>query len=159
MVDPLLSLTPDKWGTIEKLSEQGVVDLDGAKTVLKEIALKRLEVAESHLEVAKILLEKDLHYRSIISRAYYCMYHAARAAVYIQLRLDVQKHQQLVTKFKEVLKKVYNNETLGESRDDWRMTRDYYLYFEPNVALCNQAILQKSCKEYINKWNQKKSNL
>jgi len=55
------------------------------------IANKRILVAEEYLELAKHLLNNNLQYRSVISRAYYAMYHAARAAVYIQMRLDVSK--------------------------------------------------------------------
>ncbi|HID28127.1 MAG TPA: hypothetical protein EYP22_10010, partial [Methanosarcinales archaeon] len=51
------------------LSQSGMVDLDKVKTAMKEIA--------------------NPTDRLIINRSYYSMYHAARAAVYVQLQLDV----------------------------------------------------------------------
>ncbi|HID28124.1 MAG TPA: HEPN domain-containing protein [Methanosarcinales archaeon] len=65
--------------------------IDDVKVILLMIANKRILVAEEYLELAKHLLNNNLQYRSVISRAYYAMYHAARAAVYIQMRLDVSK--------------------------------------------------------------------
>ncbi|HID27417.1 MAG TPA: hypothetical protein EYP22_06305, partial [Methanosarcinales archaeon] len=49
-----------------------------------------------------MLLDNDLHYQSIISRAYYKL-NAVRAAVYIQMGLDVQTHKDLVRKFRKVI--------------------------------------------------------
>ncbi|MFQ6057147.1 MAG: hypothetical protein ACE5J3_14345, partial [Methanosarcinales archaeon] len=67
-----MAITPEKWGLLEVLPI---------------------------FEAAKILLENNIHNRSIISRAYYGRYHAVRAVVYIKMHLDVQEHKKLIKKF------------------------------------------------------------
>ena len=94
----LMELTPDKWGLLVYLSQSGMVDLDKVKTAMKEIANTRLAYAEEILDKAKHLKSLDPTDKFIINRAYYCMYHATRAAVYVQLQLDVEKHQALIEK-------------------------------------------------------------
>ncbi|MFQ6062725.1 MAG: hypothetical protein ACE5J9_06065 [Methanosarcinales archaeon] len=75
MSNELMTITPDKWGLIERLSEGGLLNIEDVKIV-----------AEEYLLAAKILLENNIHDRSVISRAYYGRYHAVRAVVYIKMR-------------------------------------------------------------------------
>ncbi|MFQ6057080.1 MAG: HEPN domain-containing protein [Methanosarcinales archaeon] len=109
-----------------------------------------MEVAEDYLKVAKQLLHQDMHDRSVISRAYYGMYHAVRAAVYIRMRLDVPEHKKLIKKFEKVLIKEYNDSTFGSYFEKWRSNRNWYEYnplVQPSRGLCVQAI--NDCKNII----------
>ncbi|MFQ6063441.1 MAG: hypothetical protein ACE5J9_09760, partial [Methanosarcinales archaeon] len=97
----LMEITPKEWGLLVQLSEVNMVDLDRVKTAMKEIANARLEFAEELLDKAKQFKALDPTDKFIINRSYYCMYHSARAAVYVQLQLDVEKHQALIEKFEK----------------------------------------------------------
>ncbi|MFQ6062890.1 MAG: hypothetical protein ACE5J9_06915 [Methanosarcinales archaeon] len=59
-----------------------------------------MDFAEYWFNLAKTLLSNNTSVRNVIGRAYYGMYHAARAAVYIHKRLDVTEHRELVKQFK-----------------------------------------------------------
>ncbi|MFQ6063698.1 MAG: HEPN domain-containing protein [Methanosarcinales archaeon] len=59
-----------------------------------------------------------------MNRAYYCMYHSARAAVYVQMQLDVEKHQPLINKFRKLLDREFNNTVLADLMDYWRINRN-----------------------------------
>ncbi|MFQ6072469.1 MAG: hypothetical protein ACE5KT_07205 [Methanosarcinales archaeon] len=76
------------------------MDINDAKVAIKEVAIKRMDFAEYWLNLAKTLLDNNTSVRNVLGRAYYGMYHAARAAVYIQMRLDVTEHRALVKQFK-----------------------------------------------------------
>ncbi|MFQ6063595.1 MAG: hypothetical protein ACE5J9_10540 [Methanosarcinales archaeon] len=89
MRNELMAITPDKWGLIERLGEGGLLNIEDVKAVVQDLANTRMTVAEEYLLAAKILLENNIHDRSVISRAYYGMYHAVRAVVYIKMRLDI----------------------------------------------------------------------
>ncbi|MFQ6054828.1 MAG: hypothetical protein ACE5KT_03715 [Methanosarcinales archaeon] len=110
----LIDLTPDKWGLLVYLSTTGILDLDKVKTAMKEIANTRLAYAQEILDKAKQLKSLDPTDRLIINRAYYCMYHSARAAVYVQLQLDVEKHQALIEKFEKLLIREFDDTTLSD---------------------------------------------
>ncbi|MFQ6073187.1 MAG: HEPN domain-containing protein [Methanosarcinales archaeon] len=157
MESKLITLTPEKWGLLEELGSANALDLDKVKSMVQEIADKRMKFAEQYLNIAKMLLDNDLHYQSVISRAYYGMYHAARAAVYVQMRLDVLTHKDLIKKFRKVLINVYGDDTLGDWMNDWRTNRnrcDYNPFEEPTKEICNQAIrdcetIIETCKNLI----------
>ncbi|MFQ6063560.1 MAG: hypothetical protein ACE5J9_10365 [Methanosarcinales archaeon] len=94
MKKPLMNLmTPDLWGLLVKFDEAGILNIKEVKRIVKEIANERLEFAKHYLDFAKSLLYKDMQYRNIISRSYYSMYHSARAAVFVQMHLDVHEHR------------------------------------------------------------------
>ena len=89
----LMELTPDKWGLLVYLSYHNAgVDLTTIMRSMKDIAESRLVLAEENLAVAEKLLETGLSNRTVIHKSYYSMYHAARSAVYVQMQLDVKKH-------------------------------------------------------------------
>lgn len=131
--------------------------MEKLKVKLQDLANKRMAYSEKYLNVAKTLLDNNIDYQSVINRAYYSMYHAAHAAVYIQMRLNVTEHKKLITKFKKVLIRVYNDDTLGKLLNDWRMDRnncDYNPFFEPTKELCKQAItdcevILETCKNLV----------
>ena len=94
-----------------------MVDLDKVKTAMKEIA--------------------NPTDRLIINRSYYSMYHAARAAVYVQLQLDVEKHQALIEKFKKLLIREFDSTTLSDAMDKWRIRRNDCDYTLISTAFIN----------------------
>ncbi|MFQ6118809.1 MAG: HEPN domain-containing protein [Methanosarcinales archaeon] len=139
----LMEITPKEWGLLVHLSQSGLVDLDGVKTAMKEIANTRIAFAEDNLKIAKDLLRVNPTSRLIINRAYYCMYHSARAAVYVQMQLDVEKHQALIEKFKKLLIREFKDSTLSDAMNNWRTRRndcDYNPYEVATAELCNNAI-------------------
>ncbi|MFQ6071690.1 MAG: HEPN domain-containing protein [Methanosarcinales archaeon] len=142
MRDKLIAITPDKWGLLEALGKSNILNMQSLKAIVHDIANTRIEVAEEYYNAAKMLLENNIHDRSVISRAYYSMYHAARTVVYIKMRLDVQEHKKLIKKFKKVLIKEYNDYTLSTLMEDWRMERNL-----PDNDLCNHAV--EDCKSII----------
>ncbi|MFQ6120553.1 MAG: HEPN domain-containing protein, partial [Methanosarcinales archaeon] len=99
--------------------QENLINIQIIESAVHDLALNRIEVAEDYYSIAKHLLDNDLHYRSIISRAYYGMYHAARAVVYLKMRLDVPVHKKLIKKFKKVLINEYNDYTFSTLTDDW----------------------------------------
>jgi len=80
------------------------------------VADDRLELAEAHLSAAELVEEAssdpdDCHLkRAVISRAYYAMFCAARAALSLETNGDVNDHKKLP----DILKKT---ETLGSVED------------------------------------------
>ena len=64
---------------------------------LKEKAEKHFEKAKKKLEAAKLLLEKEF-FDDSVSRAYYAMYHAAKAVLILK-NIDPQKHAGVVSMF------------------------------------------------------------
>lgn len=71
------------------------------------------------------------------------MYHAARSAVYVQMQLDVAKHQALIDKFGKLLKREFNDDTLADRMNIWRVTSikcDYDPVVNITVDMCNNAI-------------------
>ncbi|MFQ6072443.1 MAG: HEPN domain-containing protein [Methanosarcinales archaeon] len=153
----LMELTPDKWGLLVYLSNSGMVDLDRVKTAMKEIANTRLAFAQEIWDKAKQLKALDPTDGLIINRSYYCMYHAARAAVYVRLQLDVEKHQALIEKFEKLLIREFDDTTLSDTMDDLRMNRnecDYNPLVTATVELCNNAIqdaeiILNTCKNLV----------
>ncbi|MFQ6072663.1 MAG: HEPN domain-containing protein [Methanosarcinales archaeon] len=143
MRNELMAITPDKWGLIERLGEGGLLNIEDVKAVVQDLANTRMTVAEEYFEAAKILLENNIHDRSVISRAYYGMYHAVRAVIYIRARLDVPEHKKLIKKFKKVLIRESKDYTSSTIVEDWRMRRNWYEYnplVKPSENLCNQAV-------------------
>lgn len=59
-----------------------------------------LELAESKLENARRIFEIDL-YDDAVSRAYYAMFYAAKAALLAE-GVDLRRHSSAVTKFREL---------------------------------------------------------
>ncbi len=64
---------------------------------LKEEVLERLSIAKEKLESAQLLLDNQ-RYANSVSKAYYAMYHAARAVLFIK-NVDPHKHSGVVKMF------------------------------------------------------------
>jgi len=144
----LMELTPDKWGLLVYLSDYDAVDLVTAKRFMADVAESGLALAEDNLSVAEKLLETGLSNRTVIHKSYYSMYHAARSAVYLQMRLDVKEHRSLVNRFKKLLIRQFGDGTLARQMNNWRTERikcDYDLSVEVMDVVCESAI---SC-DYI----------
>jgi uncharacterized protein (UPF0332 family) len=110
---------------------------------MKSIAESGLVLAEENLSVAEKLLETGLSNRTVIHKSYYSMYHAARSAVYVQMKLDVKKHRSLVDKFEKLLIRQFGDETLANQMNAWRMDRirsDYDPDVEVMEEMCESAI-------------------
>ncbi|MFQ6056933.1 MAG: hypothetical protein ACE5J3_13245, partial [Methanosarcinales archaeon] len=78
------------------------------------------------------------------------MYHAARAAVYVRMRLDVPEHKKLIKKFEKVLVNAGMVNTYSNLVNKWRSERNKYEYYplkKPDESTCIRAI--EDCKEII----------
>nr|QNO44537.1 hypothetical protein CBGFFKFA_00003 [Methanosarcinales archaeon ANME-2c ERB4]QNO49664.1 hypothetical protein FBMMOPGC_00011 [Methanosarcinales archaeon ANME-2c ERB4]QNO50103.1 hypothetical protein GDOAKEED_00007 [Methanosarcinales archaeon ANME-2c ERB4] len=140
--DRLMELTPDKWRLLVSM---------------KDIAESGLVLAEENLVVAEKLLKTGLSNRTVIRKSYYSMYHAARSAVYVRMRLDVKKHRSLIDKFKKLLIRQSGDETLANQMNAWRMDRmksDYDPDVEVMEGMCKSAIsdavmILDTCKNLV----------
>ena len=111
----LVEITPKEWGLLVYLSEIDIIDLDDVKAAMKDVANYRLLFADKMLKKAQKLMADDSTDRLIINRSYYCMYHAARASVHVQMQLDVAKHQLLIARFKKLLMRTFNDTKLSDT--------------------------------------------
>ncbi|MEA1895106.1 MAG: hypothetical protein U9N36_07885 [Euryarchaeota archaeon] len=82
---------------------------------MKDVANYRIVFAEKILKKVQKLMVDDSTDRLIINRSYYRMYHAVRASVYVQMQLDVAKHQLLIVKFKKLLMRTFNDSKLSDT--------------------------------------------
>lgn len=139
----MVEITPKEWGLLVYLSEIGIIDLDDVKAAMKDVANYRIVFAEKMLNKAQKLMADESTDRLIINRSYYCMYHAARASAYVQMQLDVAKHQLLIAKFKKRLMRTFNDIKLSDTMDAMRMNRNECDY-NPSAAitteLCDSAV-------------------
>ncbi|MFQ6062132.1 MAG: hypothetical protein ACE5J9_03025 [Methanosarcinales archaeon] len=69
------------------------MDITDVKNIVKDIANERMLFSKQYLDFANALLDRDIQYKNIVSRSYYSMYHSARAAVFVQMHLDVHEHR------------------------------------------------------------------
>lgn len=153
----LVEMTPGEWGLLVYLSKMGILDLDDVKVAMKDVANFRIAFAEKMLWKAKRLVADDPTDQLIVNRSYYCMYHAARAAVYVQMQLDVTKHQILIAKFKKLLTRTFNDAELSDIMDAARMNRnecDYNPSTVITMELCERAIedaeaILAGCKKFV----------
>ena len=120
----LVEITPKEWGLLVYLSEVGIIYLDNAKAAMKDVSKYRIVFAEKMLKNTQKLMADESTDRLIINRSYYCMYHASRASVYVQMPLNVTKRQLLIAKFKKLLIRTFNDSKLSGTMDDRRMNRN-----------------------------------
>jgi len=83
----------------------------------RDLAIHRLESAEGRLKAARLLLERQM-YADAVSRAYYAVFQAARAAL-VTRDLDSRKHSGIIGLFNQqfvktgVLPRDYGKHTYG----------------------------------------------
>lgn len=116
-----------------------------------EKAVKRLGVVEK--------LFRDGEYEDAVSRAYYAMYHAARAALSM-VNVFPKTHEGVVSEFgrKFVLAGIFQKE-LGKNLADAKAARETYEYSvtatvgrsEAEVILLNAQDFVKAVKKYLEK--------
>jgi uncharacterized protein (UPF0332 family) len=116
-----------------------------------EKAVERLRVAEK--------LFRDGDYEDAVSRAYYAMYHAARAAL-STVNVSPKTHEGVVSEFgrKFVLKGVFPKE-LGKNLADAKAARETYEYSvaatveksEAEAILSNAQEFVKAIKKHLEK--------
>ena len=122
------------------------------------IARAHLEKAAERLRVAEKLFREG-HYEDVVSRAYYAMYHAARAALSM-VNAFPKTHEGVVTEFgrRFVLTGIFLKE-LGKNLADAKAARETYEYSvtatigrsEAEVILSNAQDFVKEVKKYLEK--------
>jgi uncharacterized protein (UPF0332 family) len=129
---------------------------------VKDLALYRLKVAEERLNAAQILFERRM-YADTVSRAYYAIFQAARAALALK-RLDSRKHSGIISLFNQQFVKTNilpkdHGKILKRTRD-LREASDYDDFYlvsreEAQVAIedackfiSDLTLLIKNFKEY-----------
>lgn len=128
----------------------------------KEFIRLRIKLADDKLRLAKKLLT-DKEYRDAISRAYYAMYHIAKAILFLKGK-DPYTHRgvniffnKIFTKTKIIDKKYsYMLARAQEKRED----SDYDIIIEPTQKEAQETVKNaeefiKKCKEIIIKQNNK----
>jgi uncharacterized protein (UPF0332 family) len=150
--------TPDKWGLLVYLSDHNAgVDLNTIMRSITDIAESGLVLAEENLVVAEKLLKTGLSNRTAIHKSYHSIYHAARSAVYVRMRLDVMKHRSLIDKFKKLLIRQFGDETVANQVNAWGMDRiksDYDPGVKVMKGMCESAIsdaatILDTCKNLV----------
>jgi len=117
-----------------------------------------LEKAAERLRGAEKLFRED-HYEDVVSRAYYAMYYAARAALSM-VNVFPKTHEGMVTEFgrRFVLTGIFPKE-LGKNLADAKAARETYEYSvtatirrsEEEVILSNAQDFVKEVKKYLEK--------
>lgn len=94
-----------------------------------------------------------MHQVHVISRGYYAMYHAARAAVFHHRQVDVDDHERLAVALGQIIGGDWE-----DAMNQWRRLRnrlDYSPYVPPDIAsqclLCIETAegLVRLCEEYL----------
>ena len=124
--------------------------MSAAKAHMRK-AVERLKVAEK--------LFRDGDYEDVVSRAYYAMYHAARAALFT-VNTFPRTHERMVSEFgrKFVLTGVFPKE-LGKNLADAKAARETYEYSvaatvgksEAEAILSNAQNFVNAVKKYLEK--------
>ena len=122
------------------------------------IAKAHLKKAVERLRVAEKLFHDD-EYEDAISRAYYAMYHAARAAL-STVNIFPKTHEGVVTEFgrKFVLTGIFSKE-MGKNLADAKASRETYEYSvtatvekpEAETILSNAQKFVNAIKEHLEK--------
>ena len=122
------------------------------------IAKAHLEKAAERVRVAEKLF-RDGEYEDAISRAYYAMYHAARAAL-STVNIFPKTHEGVVTEFGRnfVLTRIFQKE-MGKNLADAKASRETYEYSvtatvekpEAETILSNAQKFVNAIKEHLEK--------
>lgn len=117
----------------------------------KNYAKASLERAEKALKSAK-LLEQNGELEDAASRAYYAMFHAARAILFSK-GISAKTHRGTISLFSEKIVKqsILSEEYADTLRKafDIRQKSDYELYAQPNVEVIKEVI--KNAEKFVNK--------
>jgi len=117
----------------------------------KNYAKASLERAEKALKSAKLLQENGEH-EDAASRAYYAMFHAARAILFNK-GISAKTHRGTISIFGEkiVKQRILSEEYADMLRKafDLRQKSDYELYTELNAEIVKEAI--KNAEKFIKK--------
>ena len=116
--------------------------MSAAKAHLRK-AVERLKVAEK--------LFRDGDYEDVVSRAYYAMYHAARAAL-STVNTFPRTHEGMVSEFgrKFVLTGVFPKE-LGKNLADAKAARETYEYsVTATVGKAEAGVILSNAKNFVN---------
>ena len=98
-----------------------------------------LDEAEERLGSAMLLLEKG-YYKDAVSRAYYCMYNAARALL-LTMDISPKTHKGLISKFgQEFMKEARDYATILSKAEDLREIADYGIYKEISRELAESTV-------------------
>jgi len=116
-----------------------------------EKAIKRLRVAQKLLQ--------DGEYEDAVSRAYYAMYHAAKAAL-ATINVSPKTHEEVVSEFGKrfMLRRTFPKE-LGKTLADAKAARETYEYSvtattektEAETIISNARKFVEAIKEYLRK--------
>ncbi len=114
------------------------------------IAKAHLEKAVERLKVAEKLF-RDGDYEDAVSRAYYAMYHAARAAL-STVNVFPKTHEGVVSEFgrKFVLAEIFPKE-LGRNLADVKAARETYEYsVTATVGKSEAEVILLNAQEFVN---------
>ncbi len=101
-----------------------------------------LEEAEEKLDSAKLLLQNG-YFKDAVSRAYYCMYNAARALL-LTKDMSPKTHRGLISKFGEEFMKMEdeakNYAAILHKAEDMREMADYGVYKEISRDMAENVV-------------------
>ncbi len=101
-----------------------------------------LEEAEEKLDSAKLLLQNG-YFKDAVSRAYYCMYNAARALL-LTKDMSPKTHKGLISKFGEEFMKMEddakNYAAILHKAEDLREMADYGVYKEISRDMAESVV-------------------
>ena len=141
----LLHFSKSEQLTLENYNSGVIFARRARKTIKKiqvQVAKDRLTLAKFHLKDA-VAISKSVPTmnRAAVSRAYYALYHSARAASYISLGGDdYEQHTKLPTKFPDDFPNVAHwKNTLKDARLE-RNRADYDPYPKGDLAFAQSAL-------------------
>lgn len=123
---------------------------------LKDLALRRIEVAKEDLETAKMNLQAE-HYRAANNRAYYSIYHSITAVLALE-NVSYKRHKDTIANFnKNYIKTEVFSRELGRRiskaeivRHDSDYNEFYLVTKEETVQQVETAeILLQAVEEYL----------
>lgn len=129
------------------VKETQSIDESSLAELLNEFVSERMRLAKEFWSTAKRLKpETPADHIAIIGRAYYAMYHAARAVVFAHKRTDVDKHEELPGHLPRggFAKEGYWQDRLGY----WRTVRNDLDYSPwPNQEVGVESLAKQVLKE------------
>ncbi len=123
---------------------------------MKEEISRLMDVARENLTSAEVLLQNGL-YRDAITRAYYSMYHAAKAALLIK-DIIPKKHAGVISMFGlHFVNEGYVDELYVKAiakAYDLRIKSDYDVFYEPKKEEAEEVLTSHGnlLRESINFW-------
>lgn len=153
-LDDLQRLTPSQGVLLYRLVDLGYLTRAQIDKLVNRLVGDRFAKAMDYLTFAQQLdASVTLNQPHIISRCYYAMYHAARAAVFHHRRSDVDDHEGLAVALSGILGSEWKI-----ALDVWRKTRnrlDYSPYLPDDLAFQCRSCLDTAqgflveCEQYL----------